>query len=86
MIDINNFKQVNDRLGHQEGDRMRKRFAELCKENIRAGLDYPFRVGGDEFVLLTQCEEATATRILARSFKYRFSYVTFELFLKELLK
>lgn len=67
MIDINNFKQVNDRLGHQEGDRMLKKFAELCKENIRAGLDYPFRVGGDEFVLLlTHCEEATAESILAR--------------------
>jgi len=35
--------------------------------NIRAGLDYPFRVGGDEFVLLlTHCEEATAESILAR--------------------
>jgi len=67
MIDINNFKQVNDRLGHQEGDRLLKKFAELCQANIRAGLDYPFRVGGDEFVLLlTHCEEATAESILER--------------------
>lgn len=67
MIDLNNFKQINDQQGHLEGDRVLMKFAELSKKNIRDQLDYVFRVGGDEFLLLlTHCEEEMAHVILER--------------------
>lgn len=67
MIDLNNFKQINDQLGHNEGDRVLKKFAEFSTLYTRDGLDYVFRIGGDEFlILMTHCEEETAKLILSR--------------------
>ncbi len=51
MMDINNFKQVNDRYGHLEGDRVLNEIATLIKSNIR-NYDVAFRYGGDEFVIV----------------------------------
>lgn len=52
LFDLDGFKQVNDRLGHQEGDRILRAFAASLNGNIRAEVDTAFRYGGDEFVLL----------------------------------
>lgn len=51
MLDLDNFKQVNDQHGHAEGDAVLKQFAKLLHEALRSN-DYVFRFGGDEFVLL----------------------------------
>jgi diguanylate cyclase (GGDEF)-like protein len=67
MIDLNNFKQINDQMGHSAGDRVLKQFASISTSCTRSGLDYVFRSGGDEFlVLMTHCEEETAEVILNR--------------------
>lgn len=50
-LDIDDFKVVNDRLGHAAGDLLIKKFAETLKNNIRL-TDIIARVGGDEFVIL----------------------------------
>lgn len=50
-LDINGLKEVNDRLGHLEGDRLIKTIAEEVQHEIRAS-DYLCRVGGDEFLLI----------------------------------
>ncbi len=61
-VDLDNFKPVNDRLGHQEGDAVLKRFARILKENSRIG-DLAVRLGGDEFALwLEEAEEAGARK------------------------
>ena len=52
LFDLDGFKQVNDRLGHMEGDRILRAFAQSLNENIRKEVDSAFRYGGDEFVLL----------------------------------
>ena len=52
FIDCDNFKQVNDRLGHQAGDDMLRRLAEIIQTNIRRRSDLAFRYGGDEFVVV----------------------------------
>jgi diguanylate cyclase (GGDEF)-like protein len=49
-IDLDNFKTVNDHLGHKVGDDVLKRVAEVLQKSVRAG-DIAARVGGDEFLL-----------------------------------
>lgn len=51
MIDLDNFKHVNDRLGHQAGDRVLTEFAGLIREHVRRS-DTAARVGGDEFAII----------------------------------
>ncbi|MGA2810445.1 MAG: HD domain-containing phosphohydrolase [Candidatus Acidiferrum sp.] len=51
VCDLNGFKQVNDRFGHLEGNRVLRLFAEKLKESCRE-YDYVARMGGDEFVLV----------------------------------
>jgi diguanylate cyclase (GGDEF)-like protein len=51
-IDLDNFKQVNDRDGHQAGDRVLQEMAAAVGDVIRARVDRGFRLGGDEFAIL----------------------------------
>jgi diguanylate cyclase (GGDEF)-like protein len=51
VLDLNGFKQVNDRFGHAAGDRLLMELAGAWRERLRAG-DILARHGGDEFVLL----------------------------------
>ncbi len=63
--DINDFKQVNDRRGHDAGDQLLVQLAEIIKESIRQDFDSVFRFGGDEFVILfVNCSPAKAMEIL----------------------
>lgn len=50
-LDIDDFKAVNDRLGHEAGDRVLQAVAETCTHTLRAS-DLTARLGGDEFALL----------------------------------
>ncbi len=52
VLDLDGFKQVNDKLGHLEGDRILKDFAAAVGDSVRREVDLCFRYGGDEFVLL----------------------------------
>lgn len=52
IIDIDKFKMINDKYGHQAGDRCLIEFAKVLMEN--SGKAIPFRYGGDEFCLLFQ--------------------------------
>lgn len=51
MIDINNFKEINDTKGHKTGDKVLRKIAYLLQKTIRAS-DKVYRLGGDEFVII----------------------------------
>lgn len=51
MIDIDHFKLVNDRHGHDVGDLALAQLADSCRHALR-GIDLPARLGGEEFVAL----------------------------------
>jgi diguanylate cyclase (GGDEF)-like protein len=51
MLDIDNFKQINDRFGHQLGDEVLRIVCGLVGSSIRSA-DLLFRVGGEEFCLV----------------------------------
>ena len=70
LLDIDDFKKVNDVYGHSMGDQMLVAIAEVLKETVRAS-DVPCRIGGEEFaVILPSCDAGDAlglaTRLLGR--------------------
>ncbi len=66
VLDLNEFKAVNDYHGHAAGDELLIRAASAWADALRAG-DLLARLGGDEFaVLLPSCDEAEMALIIAR--------------------
>lgn len=63
MMDIDGFKEVNDRLGHGTGNELLKEVANLLRFAVRIG-DEPFRFGGDEFVLLLADADADGAMVV----------------------
>lgn len=60
MMDLDDFKAVNDHLGHAQGDRVLHRIGDILRSGLRRE-DVPARYGGDEFiVLMVNCEEKSA--------------------------
>lgn len=51
ILDIDNFKQINDTFGHEAGDQMIVKFGQALKNNLR-GSDFIARLGGDEFCVI----------------------------------
>ena len=52
LCDIDDFKQVNDRFGHQAGDAVLKEFVRRGRELIRKDMDWIVRYGGEEFLFV----------------------------------
>ena len=66
MMDIDNFKIINDRFGHLSGDRALRTVAKALKENCRKS-DFASRFGGDEFLIIGHIKtEQDAKSIIRR--------------------
>lgn len=72
LIDIDNFKEINDELGHVAGDRVLKLFVDLIDTRIR-GVDTQFRLGGEEFVVLLSEVGAESAHKIAEELRVRIS-------------
>ncbi len=66
LLDMDNFKSINDRYGHQVGDQVLQLFASMIQSDLRE-MDIFARYGGDEFlVLLDNVSEEGASRAMGR--------------------
>ncbi|MBI4788310.1 MAG: diguanylate cyclase [Chloroflexi bacterium] len=66
MIDLDHFKQINDRYGHATGDQALRTVAEACRRHIRS-VDILGRYGGEEFtILLPETNIAKARQVAER--------------------
>jgi len=65
FIDLNRFGDINKKYGHPAGDDMIREFSNMLK-SLFDGEDYICRYGGDEFVVITQKEDETVQRFIAR--------------------
>ncbi len=71
VIDIDYFKQYNDGYGHQLGDRILKRVAEIAKSSLTRETDYIARYGGDEFVVILPFTDAAGAFQIAELIRER---------------
>ena len=75
MIDIDNFKVINDSLGHQVGDQVIKQVADIIAAEIRV-VDVAGRLGGDEFAVVLPETSIQNSTILADRLLEAFSEIT----------
>ena len=68
VADLDDFKDVNDRFGHQAGDEVLRAFAEVLSGRIR-GIDQAARLGGEEFAILLPETDAVGAEALAENLR-----------------
>jgi len=68
LIDIDHFKEINDKYGHLVGDKVISTVAQVVRENIK-GRDLAARVGGDEFAVLLPDTQAKGASVLAQQIR-----------------
>jgi diguanylate cyclase (GGDEF)-like protein len=68
MLDLDHFKKINDTHGHLIGDACLSHLAGILKESSRIS-DYVFRVGGEEFLILSLCDSPRSSELLAEKIR-----------------
>lgn len=68
MLDIDFFKEVNDKLGHDIGDKVLRKFSLLVREKLNKN-HWFFRWGGEEFVVYCPGDDASAVLALAENIR-----------------
>ncbi len=75
LMDIDDFKKVNDTYGHMVGDEMLRRLAALCRSNLRS-VDVFARWGGDEFVIFLPDTDLQGGQIVAETIRRAMADIT----------
>jgi diguanylate cyclase (GGDEF)-like protein len=74
LLDLHQFKEVNDRYGHPRGDLLLQTAASTLRKSLRTS-DYAFRIGGDEFALLLLQSDTEQAMTLARRVRANFTAI-----------
>lgn len=74
MLDLDNLKEINDRLGHEGGDNALRMLAESLRAELR-GVDTAARYGGDEFVIILPQADAEGALIVAERLRARIALI-----------
>lgn len=76
LMDLDNFKKLNDRAGHDCGDAVLKHFADLVRNHIKAGDNF-VRMGGEEFAVFTSGVDQKASIKLAEDIREQLNTAAF---------
>ncbi len=66
MMDIDFFKEYNDRYGHPAGDNCLKILGSILKKRIARNTDWPYRYGGEELLILLGFSDTEAANVVAK--------------------
>jgi diguanylate cyclase (GGDEF)-like protein len=77
MVDLDDFKKVNDRYGHETGDAVLRYFSRELTEQVRSD-DLPARFGGDEFVVLMSGVDAERADTISDQLMDHFENVVYQ--------
>ncbi|MCL2227045.1 MAG: diguanylate cyclase [Oscillospiraceae bacterium] len=69
MLDIDNFKKINDNYGHAEGDTVLKAVAKTIMSALKRAADIASRWGGEEFAVIVPDTDMEGTRVVAESIR-----------------
>ena len=72
LCDLDNFKQINDRCGHQAGDDVLRATANVIRERVRE-TDLPARIGGEEFAVILSGTDIRGAYALAEQLRHDLS-------------
>ena len=78
MLDLDHFKQVNDRYGHLAGDSLLKQFSQELASNLRS-TDLVGRWSGDEFIVVLDCDLASSKAQIERTRQWVLGEYTIQL-------
>lgn len=77
LLDVDHFKQINDTAGHQAGDEMLRRIAQIALESVRKP-DILARYGGEEFILLLPGSPTEQAVVVAKRIREAIAAHSFE--------
>ncbi|MDD3013722.1 MAG: diguanylate cyclase [Candidatus Gastranaerophilales bacterium] len=78
MLDIDNFKEINDTYGHQVGDELLRAIAETIANDCRK-IDLPSRYGGEEFALILPETKKENARTIAERLRYKIEHLVLDI-------
>ena len=73
LIDVDNFKEYNDKYGHQKGDELLKELANIMMVYSRENVDSVYRYGGDEFAIIVPHAEHEQAMMVATRLRSKFN-------------
>jgi diguanylate cyclase (GGDEF)-like protein len=77
MIDLDNFSTINNRFGHNEGDRALRQVAEALRRSVR-NFDICGRFGGEELIVILPNTNGSTAKIIAESILQNLRNITIE--------
>ena len=76
FMDLDGFKKYNDTYGHLAGNKLLEATGDILLRSTRKFVDWPFRIGGDEFAVLMEFSDRKSAEALARRLVSRFKKET----------